>query len=413
MEGKTGEVQVAPEASVYPKLRVPYCEATWLNVQKEIPQQKDGMRLILEEIDKQAVGNFSLIKSSLFPGVEISAVKLSPTKALVEKIAGIASPSEKTEDKPNQEPALLNKAEDWFLFSAFRIPPDGNAYVSLGMGIDRFIQLTQKVARRMKDGEKIPEFNIYLIGAGTGFGEKITQEYLNTIKRGGMEARGKLNAEIVNALLPKKQDGTVDTDNKRIVFQGVSMGTASIDHMLQFLPDEVKANSQYLLDSPAGTHKPYKVWKGLQATAGLLVEGALTNFFDQTAKTLTSQRGEFVNYLQETGKTVPETKENKKLKKSLAITTGLKLIKGRPLNTSDNRYFIRERDDDILTSDPIRKAKSLLNRRNPQGTFSNEEKSFKGLVHARHFFEFEHFKRWGEIVKYCKSISQNPSSSPR
>lgn len=393
----------AKESGVKTSFRVPYCEATWQDIQKTIPGAKAEMAMVLSELDRQCVENFSLFSSQQFPGVELSVVKLTPPKELVEKISGILIPEDVS--KESEKPLSSSKVnEQWFLFSAFAKPPDGNAYGSLDMGIDRYIQLLQKVARRIKFGEQLGEFNIYLIGSGTGFGEKISQQYIDAIKKQGLNERGKLNAEIVEELLPKTPDGKVDTDHNRIVFQGVSMGTTSIDNMLPYLPEEVRINSQALLDSPAGTHKPYEVWKAAQTAAGLVSEFAYRETFDNTAKVLGAGKKPFIELMQTEGKTEPETEEQTKLKGSLANVSSLKLLKGQPLHTEDNRYFIRERTRDVLSAGPVRVARRIASVGKAQ-VLKDSGKSLKAVVKGPHFFEFRHHRRWEQILKYVKNVN--------
>lgn len=397
----TEGVEIRQEPQLKSSFRVPYCEATLQDFGRTTPDSREGMRVVLGEIDRQCVDNFSLFKSQRFPGVELSVVKLSPTKELVEAIAGTQTPANDLQESKPLTTSKLN--EQWFLFSAFAKPPDGNAFGSLDMGIDRYIQLLQKVAGRVKAREPLGEFNVYLIGSGTGFGERITPEYLEAIKNKGLPERGKLNAEIVESLLPKTPDGKFDVDNNRIVFQGVSMGTTSIDNMLPYLPAEVHANSQALLDSPAGTHRPYNVLKQGQVLAGMVAEVAYREIFDNTAKVLNAGKKPFIDFMQSQGKTEPDSVEQAKLKNALTGTTSLKLLAGQPINTKDNRYFIRERSHDVLTAGPVRAIRRLRNVGKAQ-VLEDSGRSLKAVVKGPHFFQFRHHKRWAQILKYVKSV---------
>lgn len=398
----TESAEVRQEPQIRSTFRVPYCEVTWQDYSRTTPESKEGMKVVLAEIDRQCIDNFTLFKSQQFPGVELSVVKLSPTKELVVAIVGVQGTANDSEEP--EKPLTTSKLnEQWFLFSAFAQPPDGNAYGSLDMGIDRYIQLLQKVARRVKT-EPLGEFNVYLIGSGTGFGEQITQEYLDAIKKKGLTERGRVNAEIVESLIPKRSNGGFDVDNNRIVFQGVSMGTTSIDNMLPYLLEEVRENSQSLLDSPAGTHQPYEVWKAAQTAAGLVSEFAYRETFDNTAKVLGAGKKPFVEYMQSVGKATSDTDEQKKLKGSLADVTSLKLLKGQPLNTEDNRYFIRERTRDILSAGPVRVARRLASFGKAQ-VVKDSGKSLKAVVRGPHFFEFRHHRRWEQILKYIKNVN--------
>ena len=398
----TEGAEIRSEPLEKPAFRAPYCEATWQDIQKTIPGAKPEMAMVLSDLDRQCVENFSLFRSERFPGVELSVVKLTPTKELVGKIAGISIPEDASDESDN--PLSSSKVnEQWFLFSAFAKPPDGNAFGSLDIGIDRYVQLLQKVARRIKAGEQTGEFNIYLIGSGTGFGEKITQEYIDAIKNQGLSVRGKLNAEIVEHLLPKTTDGDFDIDNNRIVFQGVSMGTTSIDNMLPYLPEIVRKNSQALLDSPAGTHKPHEVWKAAQTAVGLLSEYAYRELLDNTAKVLGAGKKPFIELMQSEGKTEADSDEQTKLKRALANTSSLKLLKGQPLHTEDNRYFIRERTRDILSAGPVRVARRLVVMGKAQ-VLKDSGKSLKAVVRGPHFFEFRHHSRWEQILKYVSNV---------
>lgn len=232
------------------EFKTPYCQVTYDEVRKNIPQEATSMRVVLQEIDHQAAGNFKLFESKRFPGTKFSYIPLRVTPDIVSKIAQ-PNPNQALENAQTSNTEPCDKNEAWFIFTAFGKPPDGNAYGALDIGIDRFVRFLPKVAKTMREGITPPEVNIYLIGAGTGFGEKVSPELVEAFKKEGFDAKGEMYAELIEDVLPPDK-----RQNTHVVLQGASMGATTADKTYENLPQEIKDISQRLFDIPAGVHKP-------------------------------------------------------------------------------------------------------------------------------------------------------------
>ncbi len=412
------------------ELKSPYAIAFMERAQRKIPENVGGMNVILEDIDRQAVENFGLFKPEKFPGTEISYVKLSVTPDLVRKIAATG---ETKQDQPPVEKEETDegeaKNEVAFLFTAMGKPPDGNAYTAEDMGIDRFIRFIPRVARAMKDKNQIPNIDIYLMGAGTGYGEKASQELVDEIKKRGLDVRGEIYSEFVQKILNGK-----DLDQTRVLLQGVSMGTTTADKTFSQLPDQIKRVTHRLFDNPAGTHSPSLLnkWRGLQATIGLGAEFIQKEGFNSVAKTLGRTKDSFVEYLFKQKGLKPDTPSEKKTKDDLFKAAGFKLLTGMPLNvgtqedTDETRWtkrrpYIRRGLYDPLTTTPARIAEITRRQGTPIETHSGNESTIKVPMKKKgralevpfkgtHFFMYENFDRFNQIINYCKTIPSAPSS---
>lgn len=382
-----GETQEAPKAAPV-ELKTPYCNVFMELAKKEIPQNADSMRIILEDVDRQAVDNFNLFKSEKFPGTEISFIKLSVTPDLIRRIARTGQVHNANVNSENGT-EIAAKNEVAFLFTAIGMPPDGNAFTAQDMGIDRFIRSIPKVARAMKAGEAVPNVDIYLLGSGTGYGEKVSKDFVQQVKNKGIEVRSELYAELIQQMLQGR-----DLNQTRVLLQGVSMGTVSADQTYARLPEDIKKVSQRLFDNPAGTHRKGNVLAGFQATAGLIGEGLVRNTFDPAAKILNSKRLEFAKYLLEKKGVSPDTKEDKWVKSDLFKVTVGKLLKGVPLNLKD-RAFIRKGVKDPLTTD-FRFGKTK---------WEKKENSLQHPSNKTHIFIYENFPRFNQVINYCKTVS--------
>lgn len=386
------------------KFKTPYCQVTYDEVKKNIPQEADSMKIVLQEIDRQAAENFQLFESKKFPGTKFSYIPLRVTPEAVSRIAQNQNPN------TTKEQALVDaepdgKNEAWFIFTAFGKPPDGNAYGAQDIGIDRFVRFLPKIAKAIREGKKPPEVAIYLIGAGTGFGEKVSPELVDEFKKRGFDAKGEMYAEFIGEVLP--QDTRQDT---HVVLQGASMGSTTADKTYEHLPQNVKDISQRLFDIPAGTHKPGILgWlKGAQAGIGLLSEAGIRAIGDNTVKGLNRGRDALLSSISQTEGFEADSKEQEKLKNEMVRYALLKLGRGSLINFEE-RSFVRERVEDPLTSSPKKILEKLAKLRKP--AFSQEGHALKSLSHGTHFFAFENYKRWEQIMKYCKNTK--PQEDPK
>jgi hypothetical protein len=394
---------------------------------KEIPGNEKGMKIILEDIDSQAVDNFGLFKPEKYPGTEISYVKLSVTPDLVKKIAtsGISSENgSATSAETPEDPDKKNEVA--FLFTAMGKPPDGNAFSAEDMGIDRFIRFIPRVAKAIKDGAPIPNVDIYLMGSGTGYGEKVSQDYVDEIKKRGLDVRGETYSEFIQDVLKGK-----DLNDTNLLIQGVSMGTTTADLTFNNLPDDLKQISHRLFDNPAGTHNPNVInkWRGLQAAAGVALEFVQKQAFNPVARTLGRTRSAFVEYLSKQKNLAPDTADEKRLKNDLFGAAGFRLLEGAPLRVgsqedtdeqrwNERRPYIRRGLYDPLTTTPLRVVEITRRQGKPIETHSGEQSTIKVPMETKgraletpfkgtHFFMYENFDRFNTIIEYCKKLVPN------
>lgn len=397
-----------PEISK-PDLRTPYCVAMMEKAEKKIPDVKQEMKIILGEIDRQAVDNFGLFKPVQFPGTEISYIKLTVGADLIHKIAGAES------ELPIDQEGASGKNEIAFLFTAMGKPPDGNAFTAQDMGIDRFIRNIPKVAHAIKRGEPVPNVEIYLLGSGTGYGEKASQNLIDQINERGLEVRGEIYAEFIEKALAGK-----DLGNTSVLLQGVSMGTTTADKTFDHLPDPIKGITQRLFDNPAGTHNPStlsNVVRGGQAIAGLGAEFAARELLDPVAKALGRTKIPFRNYLYEQKGIKEDTPLEKKAKDDLFRAAGFKLVQGSPLNT-DERSYIRRGIKDPLTTTPariinvaMRKGRKIQTHEGKEATIQvpmdQKGRALEVPINRTHFFIYENFPRWKQIINDCKNVGDS------
>ncbi len=389
------------------ELKTPYSIAYMEKMKQKFPENTEGMRLILEEIDKQCIDSFQLFNSKKFPGTEISFIKLSVTPDLVRKIASSGNSAQNTSYDIEE-----TRSEAAFLFTAMGMPPDGNAFTAEDMGIDRFIRSIPKVASALKQGRPSPNIDIYLLGSGTGYGEKVSDDFVQQVKEKGLDTRGEYYAELVDAMLEGKQ---VD----HILLQGASMGAIAADSVYKHLPEDVQRKTQRLFDNPAGTHSPSLInrLRGAQAGVGLGAEFIVRETTSDLAKSMNKTRPGFVKYLFEHNNLPDDTPEETKNKNELFKAAGLKLLKGQPYDTSE-RTFVRQGSKDPLTFSPARFLRNTFRRGQEITTHHGDTAEIKVPMNQNnrtlevstknaHMFAFENFARWNTIIDYCKSVPKN------
>lgn len=395
----------------------PYFEVTLKEAGEALPEKKKELQTVLQEIDTQGLENFAVFQSKAFPGVAFSYTKLTVTPEIIRdlsttSLSGEADPSIRTPDdaaatisEENTEGVEEGKSarrHDYFLFTAFAPPPDGHALTVQDMAVDRYIRLLPRVANAMSRGEPIPEVNVYLLGAPTGFGGSVTPEWIENIKKEGPDGYGKLYAEFVALHEPK---GTEEAPH--IVFQGVSKGAVIAERASRCLPEELQEHTQRLLDNPAGHHGDKKLFrwvKGAQAAVGLGAETMARMLLDDTMKGLMEKGKTLIDRLSEKTGILKDNETQTKLKREAAIAEGIMLVKGSSLDTETTRSFIRRGIYDPLTFS----LKNLMNIRREQrdgvpvpffGKGKTTEVPFKG----HHFFLYDRYHRWGTIFDFVKN----------
>lgn len=405
MEGEEGiPIPKESQTTNSPEFKTPYCQVTFAECLKNIPEHSDSMKIVLEEIDRQAAENFQLFESKKFPETKFSYIPLRVTPEVVSRIAQNQNP-DTTDEQALVDSEPDSKNEAWFIFTAFGKPPDGNAYSAQDIGIDRFIRFLPKIAKAIREGRTPPSVDIYLIGGGTGFGEKVSPELVEAFKKEGFDAKGRMYAELIEELVPPEK-----RQNAHVVLQGASMGATTADKTYENLPEDIRKVSQRLFDIPAGIHKPGILgWlKGAQAGIGLLSEAGIRAVGDNTARGLNRGRDALLDSISQTEGFEPDSPEQESLKDDMVKSAILNLGRGSPLNLEE-RSFMRERVADPLTSSPRKILEAIVRLGKP--AFSQEGHALKSLSRGTHFFAFENYKRWEQIMKYCENTK--PQETPK
>jgi hypothetical protein len=403
------EVKFEIETNESKELHTPYYGVTLEAFSKEFPEQRAEMKTVLDEIDKQSIENFAAYKSEAMEGVSFSYTKLSITPEIMSRLSQKSDPAEHLgannfsdemarEEEANGEEETAAKRQDYFLFCAFGLPPDGTAFTAGDIAIDRFIRLMPRVARPMKKGEEIPEVNIYVLGAPTGFAGSVTQEWIDQVKENGLETHAKLYAEFIKKHEPE------DDSNRHIVLQGVSKGAVVAEKTSKYLPEEVQKNTQRLLDNPAGDHKPGQYIKGAEVLAGMVGETVARVLFDKDMmQPLMKVGGPFLDKLSEKTGIAKDDKEQSKLKLKAALAEALALIKGSPMDTESTRSFIRQGIGDPLSFSPKRLYEIWKKEDEGVGIpMFSKGKTLEVPFKGKHFFIYNRYNRWNKVLEYVE-----------
>lgn len=395
--------------------RAPYCNAIFEEFSKKVPEKKDALATVFGEFDKQAVGNFGSFESTIHTGVMFSFTKVSVTPELIKRLSDSSSGTsivdnqsaaniEQPEEEGREEGVDASR-QNYYLFTAFGVPPGSNAFTVSDIGLDRFIRLMPRVARAVRAGEVPPEINIYLLGSPYGFGGKVTQEWIDSLGKNGFAEEGRMYAEFI-----EKHESTGDRGKKHIVLQGKSKGAIIADETSKLLSPELQNITQRLLDSPAGHHNPNTImrwFKGAQVAIGLSAETIFHLLSDDLLKSVAKQDAPFLAWLSKAAKIAEDDPVQKSLKKKAAFAEGWLTIKGSPLDTEKNRSFIRQGLLDPLTFSPKRWlltwGKRLFNKN--KYFFHDEGRALQASYNSGHFSLHKRFDRWKTILDFC----QNPN----
>ncbi len=423
------EILTRPE----PNFRIPTCDMTFKEIQRNTPEISGQMQIILEEIEKQALENFKIHKSTVYPGVSFSNTTISVTPQIVKKIAQANPLSELAgidTDKLTYSPKTrLNVG-----FGPFAPPPEGHALGLLDMATDRFIRNLARVAQAMKKGEPIPKVEIVTVGTPVGYGGKVTKEYLGDLLKDGFETNGKLFGEFLNDLTSK-----VDVEDLSLLVQGASMGTVNADKAASHLPEKLRDKTLVLLDAPAGHHSPRLKdrlkFKGTQTIAGFGAETAWRMAFDHRLRGQGKRTKDFYNYLTTTINPPKDNLKQTMMKWAALGETAFHLGWGSHIDTQHVGTTLRSGIYDPLTARPGR----ILDIRNRIGKpaethyqkrrqehpedynddtaeYPSPDKSKINLPirqrgkalefpysKSHYWFYTTRFRRWCKIIEYCQS----------
>ncbi len=426
---KTPRPEISPTPN--PDFLIPIMDITYKEFNKKHPESSEQMQIVLKEVQGLAIKNFTVHESIIYPGVSFSYTKLPVNADLIQKIAPIdksQSPEPETPEDTNQEnsaEAKPPKDRVIFLFVPFAPPPDGSGLSPLDMGIDRVMRNIPRVAHALKNGETPPNIDIYCIGTPIGFAGKSTEEYRDAIIKDGLAANGKMYGAFMN----EKLKG-MDPENTYVLAQGASMGAINADQAVMYLSPEFKKHTQILLDVPAGHHEPITPpWtqkptivnpRGIQTASMLGAETTFRMLTDPKMKDQGERAKRLYEYLSKEKNIAPDNSSQTKLKLRCLYETGLKLVKGSPLNTDVNRTYIRSGTFDPLSTGPLRigervasnalnKAKKYLGLGEIKGITSVKKKgrSLEFPYNTSHFWAYtRRFNRWEQAFKYCKGLSQ-------
>ncbi|OGF81078.1 hypothetical protein A2930_00715 [Candidatus Giovannonibacteria bacterium RIFCSPLOWO2_01_FULL_45_34] len=414
LEQSAETIEPQKESQEKPKLHTPYYEVTLKEFAEAHPEKAEAMKTVLDEIDKQGIKNFDVFRSEAMPGVAFSHTKLTITPELINKLSKNSNvaetePQAKEDDVEGKEEKTDAKRQDYFLFTAFAPPPDGHAFTVQDVAIDRYIRLLPRVAGALKRGEKPPEVNVHLLGAPTGMGGAVTEEWIENIKKNGLDAHAKLYSEFINGQEPE------NGKDVHVVLQGVSKGAVVAEKTSKYLSEKLQKNTQRLLDNPAGEHEQKEMWtKGKQVVQGLAAETLWRMVADSKMKDLMKLGGPFAEKLAEEKNIPKDGNEQKKLKLKAALAEGLALFKGSPLNTENTRSFIRRGIYDPLTFTPKRLFDIWRKGGKEKGSFPMFQKGrslevpFKSLGH---FFFYNRFDRWNKILGYSENAAEKKNGA--
>ncbi|OGE38398.1 hypothetical protein A3B45_00825 [Candidatus Daviesbacteria bacterium RIFCSPLOWO2_01_FULL_39_12] len=415
------DAAISPESSSQP-----FHSSGYIGILKEfgekVPEKTAVLQIAFDEFDRQAIKNFESYGSSIYPGVAFSFTKVSITPELIRKMSAHVSEmklsveqletpvDDEFEKEEGHEEKTTVSRQDFFLFTAFGIPPGSNAFTVEDVALDRFIRLLPRVARAIKQGETPPEINIYLLGSPYGFAGRVTPEWIKLLKANGFEEYGRLYAEFIQQqeqIQPEQQ-----LKNTHIVLQGKSKGAIIADKTSHYLSEDLQRVTQRLLDSPAGHHNPESImrwFKGAQVAVGLAVETLFSKYFDDLMKSMNRQDQAFLENLSKTSNIPMDDKEQMRLKLEAALADGLLLLRGSPLDTENNRSFIRQGIYDPLTFSPKRIFDIWQRHRKNKGGFVSfsEGRSLQAPYRSAHFSIHKRFERWKTILDYCQGATKN------
>lgn len=403
-------------------LKTPFHTPTLNAFSKEFPGKREALEGVLNEIDRQAMGNFDVFRSKEYPGVSFSFTTLRITPDVLARLrVGVhvtaggpsapeeASVDENGKDVSDKEIHTGAQQQDFFLFSAFDFPPGGHAFASEDMGIDRFIRLLPRVTNSLRLGQEPPEVTMYWLGAPSGFGGSVTSGWVKAIDEGGLQEEAKLYAEFI---ADREKAGKTD---RHIVLQGVSKGAVVAERARAFLPEGLRPSVQCLLDNPVGDHKPVlpDQLKGGQIVAGLLGElGARISLEkikgEGILKDLETHGAGFVDGLAKKTGIQKDTEEQLSLKQKGAWAELGALLKGTELDTENIRSYIRRGMYDPLSFSLQRFIETLMKERLIiAAPVLKRGKSLEVPFKGSHLFPYIRYHRWASILDFVT----NPRST--
>lgn len=400
-------------------LKSPFHTPTLEAFAKAFPERKESLEGVLNEIDRQSIGNFDVFqsKSKEYPGVSFSFTTLKITPDVIARLRRSmpvsaakhsaqeeVSVDEVADGVSGRQISTGKRQQDFFLFSAFDFPPGGHAFASEDMGIDRFIRALPLVANPLRRGQEPPEVTMYWFGAPSGFGGSVTPEWVEAIKKNGLQEEAKLYAEFIAS---REKGGEGD---RRIVLQGVSKGAIVAERTRAFLPEKLRPSVQCLLDNPVGDHKPAfsGELEGWQIVAGLFGElGARMGLEaiqgEGILKNLETHGAHFVDGLAKKTGIEKDAGEQIPLKQKAAWAELGALLRGTELDTENTRSYIRRGTHDPLSFSLQRFVETVMkDRPTIAAPILKKGKSLEVPFKGSHLFPYNRYRRWANVLDFVK-----------
>ncbi len=405
----------------------PYAEEIQAQVTTMFPEQEHAIRSVVEEITEQGHANRKIFRSQEFPGVSLPYTIIKPTEELVEKIAELntaSAPKKERETSPSDSTSqvLQDKREKKYtlLLPGSAPPSDSHEFSTIDMAVHTMIMSLPQVSEAKSQKKPIPDLHIIMPGMPDALGGHVTADFFKQVDKKGFTTYGKLYAELLQEILPTQTD---EDNNAHILLHGVSQGAIIANAMLKYLPDSIRTKTQSLLDNPAGSHTPstiHSTIKGGQILAGLMGEIGVRTFKDELTKGINGKAAAFRNYLRERHLIDPDSKSQTALKYLTAASKGMWLIHGSPLDTKENRLFIREGMKDPLTTGLSRVMRvhnamveaATKGRTSIQLAAKNRDRSFTSVTeHGNHIWIYQHPEKWNKRFTFVQH-KLNPNRYP-
>lgn len=364
--------------------------ATALNeVRKKHPETEIQIRRILENIDTQGIGNFSIFTPSWDNAPTIPFTRVSVNAA----IASLPHRQTEVGEKGRKEIRIV--------FGGIAIPPDASVFIPWDMVYNDVIGYIPGVVTSGKDAE------VYVVGYPSDFGGKATEEWLEAIKA-GPAAYGRLYGEFVKNIMAQ------NPENARIVLHGMSLGSTMAEHAVRALSVEDRKKVQLLLDNPVGNHNPLTtIFKALQIPGGFLAEAGSRMIFDERVRASTLAAQPFLNRLRHElsakGIDWADSSEQKRMKLKAALIDVWNLIKGSPFDTENVRSFIRQGITDPASFPSRGFFRNLFKEFKNKISLTQKNRSSNFAINSTHFISRYRVDKWARIIETFLSPPTSPN----
>lgn len=400
------------------KLKSPYFESAMHTVREEIPEKAREIAGVLTSTDDQMGEHLTVFKSQKFPGVVVPYSWVSVNEVIAGQFGAY-----QTNDLPK-------KSRKEIVFPGFSRSPAGHPYTAGDIVYDRVIgaipEVVGPVRRSKKTAESIPEAEIISFGSPNGMGGRVTQEWVDGLKKSGFDQYAQLYDEMVKSL--------VGAEDSEIVFNGMSMGATVAEKTARDLASWKAI--KVIMDNPVTNHGSIaRIWKALQIPVGFAGEGGLKMGFSKNMRMERAAEAEFNNeyrkVLAEKGISATDSDEQSALKGDAVRTDIIMLVKGSPLDTGDVRRYIRRGVGDPTTISPINLARVFskaagYKMSEQEKLFTGEMQNTHGIIRGKtksakveeyaisstHFINRLRVGKWARVIDMAKDIDK-PFKEPK